>query len=120
MKRIIVILLLTLPLFAACAHLEESNEVNPIVHGTWIGNGRFYDRHLNDEYGKLWVQIEIHPDNSVSGTVGGATLAKGTVTSRPNDFLIEAGTVPFCGLSQDHPVMEALSAPSSSGGPASS
>jgi hypothetical protein len=36
------------------------------------------------------VEIEIHPDNSVSGTVGGATLAKGTVTSRPDDFLIEA------------------------------
>ena len=90
MKRIIVILLLTLPLLAACAHLEESDEVDPIVHGIWIGKGRFYDQHLDAEYGKVRVEIEIHPDNSVSGTVGGAFLERGAIKSRPNDFLIEA------------------------------
>jgi hypothetical protein len=55
-----------------------------------MGEGRFYDRHLNQEYGKFSVALEIHPDNSVSGTVGGATLVEGVIRSRPNDFLIEA------------------------------
>ena len=89
MKKIIV-LLLTVPLFMACAHLKESDDVDPIVHGTWVGKGRFYDRSVNGEYGKFEVTMEIHPDNTVSGSVGGASLADGVIKSRPGDFLIEA------------------------------
>jgi len=92
MMRMIV-LLLTLPIFLACAHLQESDDVDPIVHGSWVGEGRFYDRHLNEEYGKVPLTIEIHPDNSVSGTVGGAVLVEGVIKSRPNDFLIEADLI---------------------------
>jgi len=107
MKKILA-LLLTVPLFMACAHLRESDDVDPIVQGAWVGEGRFYDRDLKQEYGNFAVAIEIHPDNSVSGNVGGASLAAGVIKSRPNDFVIEAdltgpvfdqGTMP--GLKKD-------------------
>jgi hypothetical protein len=107
MKKIIV-LLLAIPMLMACAHLRESDDVDPIVQGTWIGEGHFYDRDLKQEYGNFAVTIEIHPDNSVSGDVGGASLAGGVIKSRPNDFLIESeltgpvvdqGTLP--GLKKD-------------------
>lgn len=110
MKRIIV-LLLTIPLFVGCVHLRQSDDVDPIVQGAWMGEGHFFDRDLNQEYGNFAVTLEIHPDNSVSGTVGGASLVGGVVKSRPNDFLIEAeltgqvfdaGTLP--GLKKDNVV----------------
>ena len=111
MKKIIV-LLLAIPLFMGCVHLRQSDDVDPIVQGAWMGEGHFFDRDLNQEYGNFVVTIEIHPDNSVSGTVGGASLMGGVVKSRPNDFLIEAeltgqvfdaGTLP--GLKKDNVVL---------------
>jgi hypothetical protein len=92
MKRMIV-LLLALPVFLACAHLQESDDVDPVVHGSWVGEARFYDRHLKEEYGKFPVAIEIHSDNSVSGTVGGAILGEGVIKSRRDDFLIQADLI---------------------------
>ena len=90
MRTMIILLLAIMPLFLACTHLREFDSVDPIIHGAWVGEGRFYDRDLKQEYGKFSVSLEIHPDNSVSGTVGDATLAEGVIKSRPNDFLIEA------------------------------
>ena len=84
-----ILLLLTVPLMLSCAHLRESDEVDPSIHGTWAGEGRFYDRDLKAEYGTVALTLEIHPDNSVRGSMGGATLVEGVIKSRPGDFLIE-------------------------------
>ena len=81
--------LLGAALLASCSHLEESDEVGPEIRGSWTGQGRFLDRDLAGEYGEFSVSIEIHPDNSVTGTVGAATLTDAVVRSRPEDFLIE-------------------------------
>jgi hypothetical protein len=90
MKNGMIALLLAASLLAGCAHLRESDVVDPVIHGEWTGQGRFYDRDLNAEYGKFPLAIEVHPDNTVTGTVGGAKLADGVIKSRRDDFLIEA------------------------------
>jgi hypothetical protein len=92
MKRMII-LLLAIPLLVGCTHLRESDTVDPVIHGKWAGQAKFYDRELNEEYGEYSMTIEIHPDNSVSGTVGSAGLEDGVIKSRPNDFLIEANLI---------------------------
>jgi hypothetical protein len=86
----VILLTAAIVLPTACSHLRESDEIDPIVHGSWTGEGRFYDRDLNQEYGKFPVAFEIDPDGSVRGHVGEATLTDGVVKSRPEDFLVEA------------------------------
>lgn len=88
MKHIFSILL-GAPLLGACTHLLESDTVGPEVFGTWSGQGRFLDRDLAAEYGSFPVDLEIHPDRSVSGHVGAATLGQAEVKRRPEDFLID-------------------------------
>jgi len=78
-------------LLASCSHLQDSADVGPEIRGAWAGEGRFLDRDLNAEYGTFPVVIEVHPDDSVTGTVGVAEVTDGVVKSRPEDFLIEAG-----------------------------
>ena len=92
MTRVALILALAIPLttILGCAHLRESDDIDPIIHGTWAGEGRFYDRDLNEEYGTFTVAFEVHPDGTVSGTVGSANLTGGVIKSRPEDFLVEA------------------------------
>lgn len=89
MKKIVA-LLLTVSLLPACAHLRESDRVDPLVQGKWAGQACFLDRDLHREYGSFSVALEIRPDNTVTGTVGGATLAGGVVKSRRDDYLIRA------------------------------
>ena len=84
-----MILLFAAALLSGCAHLRESDTVDTIIHGKWEGEAKFYDRDLNEEYGKYAMTIQIHPDNSVSGKVGSASIEDGVIKSRPNDFLIE-------------------------------
>lgn len=86
----IVALLLTVSLLPACAHLRESDRVDPVIRGSWAGKACFLDRHLHREYGGFSVALEIHPDNSVTGSVGAATLLGGVVTRRRDDYLIRA------------------------------
>ena len=90
--RVAMILALAVPLTMTlgCAHLRESDDIDPIIHGTWAGEGRFYDRDLNAEYGTFAVAFEVHPDGTVRGTVGRARLTDGVIKSRPEDFLVEA------------------------------
>jgi len=89
MKKIVA-LILTVSLLPACAHLRESDRVDPRIQGSWAGQACFLDRHLHREYGGFPVALEIHPDNSVTGSVGAATLSGGVVTSRRDDYLIRA------------------------------
>ena len=93
--KIALSLALAVPLMltVGCAHLAESDVVDPAVHGAWAGEGRFYDRDLNEEYGAFAVAFEIHPDGTVSGTVGNATMTDGVIKSGPEDFLIEAALI---------------------------
>lgn len=88
MGRVICGLLVAV-LLGSCSHLRESDVVGPEIRGTWSGEGRFLDRELAKEYGTFPVGIDVHADNSVSGTVGKATLSAGVVKRRPEDFLIE-------------------------------
>ena len=41
---------------------------------------------------KFPLAIEVHPDNTVTGSVGGAMLAEGVIKSRRDDFLNAAGS----------------------------
>ena len=86
-KKGLVLLMMVVPALA-CAGIKESNEVDPIMLGAWAGQGRFFDEGLAKEYGDFPIAIRIHPDHSVSGTIGGATLTDGVITSRPDDFQI--------------------------------
>lgn len=90
MKKTMILLLMLVPFFTSCAHLAESDDVDPVIHGSWVGEGRFYDRDLKAEYGTVPVTLEIASDNTVSGMVGHAAVTAGVIKSRPQDFLIEA------------------------------
>jgi hypothetical protein len=89
MKTVICALLAAALLGSCSSKFRESDEVGPEIRGTWSGEGRFLDRDLNEEYGRFPVRIEIHEDNSVTGTLGSATLTEAVVKSRPEDFLID-------------------------------
>ena len=83
-------LLLNVPLIFSCSHLREGDVLDPNIRGVRTGEGRFLDRDLNEEYGRFPIAIEIHADDSVTGTVGAAALFEGVIKSRPEDFLVSA------------------------------
>jgi len=89
MKRPIARLLLPL-LLAGCSHLRESDRIGPEIRGDWVGEGHFYDRDLAAEYGNFPVRLEVHDDDSVTGTLGAARLERGVVRSRPEDYIVRA------------------------------
>ncbi len=86
----LAIMLLIVGLLPGCSHLSESHDVDPAVHGAWAGEGRFYDRDLAQEYGTYPVAIEVHADDTVTGSVGAARLLEGSIVSRPEDHLVRA------------------------------
>ena len=51
----LICIVVTVGSVVACSHLQEFDEVDPVVVGTWSGEGRFYDRVLADEYGRFPV-----------------------------------------------------------------
>jgi hypothetical protein len=92
------LVLLVVPLFVSCAN------VNPKTYGRWEGTARFFDRGLHKEYGKFSVAFEVHADNTVTGTVGAASIKDGKVrgwlwghdevTGRLEGSVFEEGSLP--------------------------
>lgn len=73
MKRTALLLLVVVPSLAACVGVNEADSVDPVMLGTRVGEGRFFDMGLDAECGKLSIETRIRPDDSANRSVGGAT-----------------------------------------------
>ena len=70
--RLMAMLALMLPVLCSC---ESRNASNPALVGHWEGNGRIIVSWCRQK--NLTTKVDIHPDGSVTGTVGDATLTEG-------------------------------------------
>jgi len=70
--RLLATLVLMLPILCSC---ESPNAINPALVGHWEGNGRIIVSWCHQK--NLTTKVDIHPDGSVTGTVGDATLTEG-------------------------------------------
>ncbi len=91
MKKILVCALIGAALLGCCLVSTKSGPSAPELRGTWTGEARFLDRDLAKEYGSFAVDIEVHADDSVSGTLGSAALTDAVALGRAEDFVIKGG-----------------------------
>ena len=70
--RLLTTLALLLPILCSCG---SPNAINPALVGHWEGNGRIIVSWCHQK--NLAAKVDIHPDGSVSGTVGDARLTEG-------------------------------------------
>lgn len=72
----------------ACNHLKKLETVDSEIYGSWAGHSQFLDVALHQEYGTFPVVVEVRSDNTVTGTVGVASITDAKVVQRSNDYLI--------------------------------
>ena len=76
-----------------CSGHERQSDVvleHPFLIGNWSGEGHFLDIELDKEIGKVWVEFEILPDNSVRGKIGEARLVDTEIYPASYGFEIAA------------------------------
>lgn len=88
-RRVGVVSIVVAGMLASCSHQRVLPEVDPMIRGNWTGEGWFLDVKLDREYGRFPAIITIHPDNTVSGSVGAASIKEGAVKQRTSDFLVQ-------------------------------
>src|SRR5687767_11500925 len=76
--KIIKLVLLLFATLTASSLQAADNAVTTSMVGHWQGNARIIVNWCKQPH--LQVEIDIHPDGSVTGTVGDATLTKGQFT----------------------------------------
>lgn len=64
-------------------------EANPYLIGKWTGNGRFFDRDLNEEVGLVRIEFEIKEDYSIRGKFGEAHLVRTGISNAKYGFAIK-------------------------------
>jgi hypothetical protein len=81
MKNIIFIILIFIA--AICKGQTSDSEkivaANPVLKGTWTGEGKFLNVDFNEKYGPVEFNIRIGDDNLVSGNIGEALLQKTSI-----------------------------------------
>ncbi len=79
-------LVLVIPLLTSCSHSSALLRVDPVIRGNWNGEGWFLDVKLDREYGRFPVAITVHPDNTVHGNLGAASIKEGTIEQTTSHF----------------------------------
>ena len=85
------ILLLTILVLSCTGQAAEKQSVvaaNPVLIGTWKGEGRFLDVALDKGLGKVPLEVEIKKDNTVAGRIGDAMLTRTSIKKARYGFEI--------------------------------
>ena len=85
------IFLLTILVVSCTGQAAEKESVvaaNPVLIGTWKGEGRFLDAALDKDLGKVPLEVEIDKDNSVAGRIGDAKLTQTSIKKARYGFEI--------------------------------
>jgi hypothetical protein len=88
MKTILSIVLVSMIfLVSSCSQKVYISSSN--IYGNWTGTGKFNNTKIRADVGEVIIDIEIHEDNTVTGTIGDATIIKSRivrhVTSKEKD-----------------------------------
>ena len=90
---------------STCAQALDSNSLS----GVWVGSARFFNVKIQDQLGSMHVELRIHPDQTLSGTLGNAEIAAGKPVIRDQhiDYVatIKGQTHVGNGIKKEHVVL---------------